>query len=71
MRLDQHAIKIQDAQELPERGTLAGFVGVVSLLGPDDAKGPGVHRDMGDKAVVAVLRLDRRAPQGLAITHTS
>jgi len=69
IRLDQDAFQIKAAQQLLERSPLTGFVSVVGLLGHDDAKGPGVHRDLGNKTVVALLRLDGRAAQGLAVTH--
>jgi hypothetical protein len=68
IRLDQDAIEIQTAEQLFQRRMLTGFVGVLGLLGQGDAKSSGVHRDLGHKTVVALLRLDRRAPQGLAIT---
>ena len=58
IRLDEHSLKIQAAHQLLERSPFARFVGVVGLLGEGDAKGPGVDRDLGDKAVVAVVRLD-------------
>jgi hypothetical protein len=58
IRLDQYAIEIQAAEQLFQRRTLTGFVGVVGLLGQGDAKGPGIERDLSHKTVVALLRLD-------------
>ena len=58
IRLDQHAIEIQTAQQLLEGSPLAGFVGVIGLLGQGDAKGSGVDRDLGDESMVAVVRLE-------------
>jgi hypothetical protein len=56
--LDQHAFQVQAAQQLFESGPLTGFMRVVGLLGKGDAKGSGLHRDLGHKTVVALLRLD-------------
>ena len=39
IRLDQHAVQIQAAEQLFQRRTLTGFVGVVGLLGEGDTKG--------------------------------
>ena len=61
IRLNQHAFQIKTAQQLFEGGPLTEFVSVVGLLGQGDAKGPGVHRDLGDKTVVALLRFYGRA----------
>jgi hypothetical protein len=58
IRLDQYAIEIQAAEQLFQRRTLTGFVGVLALLGQGDAKGPGIDRDLGHKTAVALLRLD-------------
>jgi hypothetical protein len=69
IRLDQHPLKIQHGQQLFESGALAGFAGVVGLLGQGHAKGSGVDGDLGDKTVTAVLLLNSRAPQRLAVTH--
>ncbi len=69
IRLDQHAFQVQAAQQLFEGSPLTGFMGVVGLLGQGGVKGPGVRRALGDKVVVADLRLDGRAAQGLSITH--
>ena len=44
-------------------------MGVISLLGQSHAEGSGVDSDLSNEPVVAVLRLDRRAPQSLAVTH--
>jgi hypothetical protein len=38
IRLDQHAIEIQAAEQLFQLSTLTGFMGVVGLLGQGDAK---------------------------------
>jgi hypothetical protein len=67
--LDQRALQIQRAQQLFESGPLAGFMGVVGLLGEGDAKSPGLDGDMGDEPMVPVCRLHCRASQGLAIAH--
>jgi hypothetical protein len=72
--LDPHTIKIQAAQQFLllrrslrlEGSALAEFGGVVGLLCQGDAECPGIHRDLGDKAVTTVFCLDRRAAQGLA-----
>jgi hypothetical protein len=68
-RLDQHALKIQCGQQLFEGSALTRFASVIGRLGQGDAKGPGIHRHLGDKPVTAVLSLHRGAPQGLAVTH--
>ncbi|MCP9842023.1 hypothetical protein KBY93_15570 [Synechococcus sp. J7-Johnson] len=44
-------------------------MGVVGLLGHGDTQSTGIDRDLGDKTVVAVYGLDRRASQGLAVAH--
>ena len=66
-RLDEHAFQRQRAQPLFERSAFAGFAGVVGLRS-QDAQGAGVDRDLGDKAMVAVLRLNCRTSQHHAIT---
>jgi hypothetical protein len=48
IRLDQGALQLKGAQKLLEGGSLAGFVGVVGLLGQGDTKRAGIHRDLGD-----------------------
>ena len=58
IRLDQDAFKIKAAQQLLESSPLTGFVSVVALLDYGDAKGPGVHRDLGNEPMVAVLGLN-------------
>jgi len=76
IRLDYYSLKLQTAQQLLllrrslrlEGGSLAGLVGVVSLLGQGDTKRPGIDRELGDKPVTAVLRLHRRG-SGLAVAH--
>ena len=45
IRLDQGAFQLQRAEQLLERGPLAGFVGVVGLLGQGDTEGPGIDRE--------------------------
>jgi hypothetical protein len=69
IRLNQYPLKIQRAQELFEGGALAGFAGLVGLLGQGHAKGSGIDGDLSDKSVTAVLLLNSRAPQRLAVTH--
>ena len=69
VRLDQHAFQVKAAQQILESSPLAGFVSVVGLLGHGDAKGPGIDRHLGHKTVAALLRLNGRAAQGLAVTH--
>jgi len=58
IRLDQHANEILSAEQLFQRRTLTGFVGVLGLLGKGGAKGPGIDRDLGHKTVVTLFRLD-------------
>jgi len=57
IRLDQGALQLQRAEQLLERGPLAGFVGVVGLLDQGDTEGPGIDRDLSDKPVAPVLGL--------------
>ena len=68
IHLKQHTVEIQDTQQLLEGCAFAGFTSVVSLLGKGDAECSGVHRDLGGKAVGAVLRLSRRAWQRFAVS---
>ena len=58
IRLDYYSLKLQTAQQLLEGGSLAGLVGVVSLLGQGDTKRAGIHRDLGNEPMVAVLGLN-------------
>jgi len=67
IRLDQQNLKIHGTQPILEGFALAGFTGVVTLLGQGDVKSPGVHCDLGDKAVDALIPLGRRAEQDLAV----
>ena len=55
--LDQLAFQVHRAEQLLERSLLAGFVGVVGLLGQGDTEGPGLNRDLSDKPVAPVLGL--------------
>lgn len=48
IRPDQGALQLKGAQKLLEGGSLAGFVGVIGLLGQDDTKRAGIHRDLGE-----------------------
>ncbi len=66
--LDQDAIEIQRVEQLLERCLFTGFVGVIGRLGQRHTKGSGVDGDLGNEPVVAVFCLDRRAPQGFAVT---
>jgi len=59
IRLDQGALQLKGAQKLFERSPLAGFMGVIGLLGQGDTKRAGIHRDLGDKAVAPILGLYR------------
>lgn len=52
IRLDQHAIEIQAAQQFLEGCLFAGFVGVVGLVRQSDAERPGIQRDLGDKPML-------------------
>jgi hypothetical protein len=66
IRLDYYPLKLQTAQQILllrrslrlEGGSLAGLVGVVSLLGQGDSKRTGIHRDLGNEPMVAVLGLN-------------
>ena len=60
--LEQHALKLQAAEQFLECCFLTGFMGVVGLLGYAHAESVGVDGDLCRKTVVAVLGLDGRAP---------
>lgn len=49
IRLDQHALKFQLAEQLPQHCPLMIFAGGVSGLTVRHAKGGGVQRDQGDE----------------------
>ena len=68
IHLNRHTVEIQAAQQLLEGYALAGFTCVVGLLSESDAERTGLHRELGDKAVGALLRLDRGAAQRFAVT---
>jgi len=51
IRLDQGALQLKGAEQDLEGGSLAGFVGVVGLLGKGNTKRAGMHRDLDDKEV--------------------
>ena len=67
IRLDQDTVEFHHAQKLLESGPLAGFMGVIALLRQCNTERPGVYRDLGNKAMLAVLGLDSRAPQRFAV----
>ena len=46
--LDQLAFQVHRAEQLFERCSLAGFMGVVAVLRQGDTQGTGVDGDLGD-----------------------
>ncbi len=66
--LDQFAFQVHRAEQLLECCSLAGFMGVVGLLGQRDTEGTGVDGDLSHEPVVAVCSLDCGALEGLAVT---
>ena len=66
--LDELPFQVHRPEQLPERRSLARFMGVVALLRQGDTEGTGINGDLCHEAVVAVGGLDRGAFEGLAIT---
>ena len=69
IRLDEHALEIQLAQELLEDGTLMVLTRGVAGLGDRHAQGGGVQRHLGDESRAPTGGGFDRASQGLAVTH--
>ncbi len=60
-------LKVGRIQQLLEGSPFTGFTGGLGRLGQGHTKGVGIDRHLGDRAVTAVLSLNRKAPQGFAV----
>ena len=67
-RLDQHALQIQRAKQLPEHRPLVVLPGGVAGLADRHAQSCGVKRHLGNESRAATVGGLDRAPQGLAVT---
>jgi len=70
IRLDQHTLELQGAEQGFEGRALVGFAGVKRGLGNRNAQLSGVQRDLGDKpsGPIGAIRLRGRPAQGLTVT---
>ena len=69
IRLDQHTLEIQLAEQLPQHRPLVVFAGGVAGLADRHTEGGGVQGDLGnERGAPAGCGLDR-TPQGFAVTH--
>jgi hypothetical protein len=70
IRLNQHTLKFQRAQQGFQSRALVGFTGVEGGLRDRHTQLPGLERDLGDKASrpIGAIGLRGRAPQGFAVT---
>ena len=69
IRLDQNALKIQLAKELPQHRSFVVLPGGVAGLADGRAQGAGVQLDLGNERRAATSCGLDRTPQGLAVTH--
>ena len=70
IRLDQHALELQRAQQSFQGRALVGFAGVKGGLRDRHTQLPRIERDLGDKprCAIGAIGLRGRAPQGFAVT---
>ncbi len=69
IRLNEYALKIQLAKELPQHRPFVVLPGGVAGLTDGHTKGGGVQRDLSNECRAAAGRRLDRASQGLAVTH--
>ena len=69
IRLDQNALKIQLAKELPQHRSFEVLHGGVAGLADGHTEGGGVQRDLWNERRAATSCGLDRTPQGLAVTH--
>ncbi len=69
VRLDENALEIQLAKQLPEHRPLVVFAGGVAGLADRHAQCRGIQRDLGNECGTTASRGLDRTPQGLAVTH--
>ena len=69
IRLDQHALQIQLAEQLPSHQSLIVTTGGVAGLRDRQTESSGVMRHLGNECRATTGGGHDRAPQGLAITH--
>ena len=67
--LDQHTLKIELAEELPQHRPLVVFAGGVAGLADGHTQGGRIQRDLGNERGAPAGRGLDRTPQGLAVTH--
>ncbi len=69
IRLDQHTLELQGAEQGFQGRALVGFAGVKRGLGNRHTQLSGVQRHLGDKprSTIGTIGLRGRAPQGFAI----
>ena len=69
VRLDEHTLEIQLAEQLPQHRPLVVFSGGVAGLADGQAQRGGVQRDLGNESRATTSGGLDRAPQGFAVTH--
>ncbi len=69
VRLDEHALEIQLAEELPQHRPLVVFAGGVAGLADCYTEGGRIQRDLGNESGTPAGRGLDRTPLGFAVTH--
>jgi hypothetical protein len=69
IRLDEHALQIQFAEELAQHRPLVVSTGSVAGLADDHTQGGRIQRDLGNERGTATGGWFDRTPQGFAVTH--
>ncbi len=69
VRLDQHALEIQLAEQLPEHRPLVVFAGGVAGLADRHTQGGRIQRDLGNERRAATSGGLYGASERLAVTH--
>jgi hypothetical protein len=69
IRLDEHALKIQLAEQLPQHRPLVVFAGGVASLADRHTERGRIQRDLGNERRATTGCGLNRASQGLAVTN--
>jgi hypothetical protein len=69
IRLDQHTVKIELAEQLFEHRPLMVFAGGVASLADRHTQSGRIQRDLGNECGAPAGRGLDRTPQGFAVTH--
>lgn len=68
IRLNEYALEIRLAEQLPEHRPLVVYAGGITSLADGHTQGGGVQRDLSNECRAAAGRRLDRASQGLAVT---